>query len=163
VSPGPLVGDKAPSNLAFLLSQVGIHSAGRFATRIEEVGLTPPQFRILNLVDAAEGSSQQAIGEAVDVPASRMVALVDELEESGLVERRPHAGDRRVRALYLTKGGRATLARGRRVAAAHAEDLTGGLSAAERKQLTALLQRVVEEQGIGVGVHPGLSGRDEEG
>jgi hypothetical protein len=31
------------------------------------------------------------------------------------------------------------------------------MSAADRRRLVALLQTVVEEQGIGSGVHPGLS------
>jgi DNA-binding MarR family transcriptional regulator len=144
--------------LGFLLSQVGIHAARQFAERIAEVGLHPPLFRVLNLIDAAEGRSQQAIGEAVDVPASRMVALVDELEQRGLVERRPHPTDRRVRALYLTAKGRKTLARGREIAAAHEKALTRGMAAADRKRLTQLLQKIVDEQTIGRGVHPGLSG-----
>ena len=59
-----ITGDRAPSSLAFLLSQVGIHAARQFAERLEEVDLQPPLFRVLNLVDAAEGRSQQAIGEA---------------------------------------------------------------------------------------------------
>src|SRR5215204_2111269 len=105
-------GDRAPSTLAFLLSQVGIHASRRFAERIAAVDLNPPLFRILNLVDAREGQSQQAIGAAIEVPASRMVALVDELEQRGLVERRPDPKDRRVRALFLTAKGRKTLTRG---------------------------------------------------
>jgi len=95
----PINGDRAPSTLAFLLSQVGIHASRQFAERIATAGLNPPLFRVLNLVDAAEGRSQQAIGQAIAVPASRMVALVDELEQEGLVERRPDPEDRRVRAL----------------------------------------------------------------
>lgn len=154
----PIAGDRAPASLGFLLSQVGIHAARQFAERIAEVGLHPPLFRVLNLIDAAEGRSQQAIGEAVDVPASRMVALVDELEQRGLVERRPHPTDRRVRALYLTAKGRKTLARGREIAAAHEKALTRGMAAADRKRLTQLLQKIVDEQTIGRGVHPGLSG-----
>jgi DNA-binding MarR family transcriptional regulator len=153
----PLAGDKAPSTLAFLLSQVGIHAARQFSERIAEVGLHPPLFRVLNLVDAAEGCSQQAIGEAIEVPPSRMVGLVDELERLGLVERRPHATDRRVRALYLTAKGRETLARGREIASAHERDLTRGMPAADRRRLTEYLQRIVDEQTIGRGVHPGLS------
>jgi DNA-binding MarR family transcriptional regulator len=153
----PLAGDKAPSTLAFLLSQVGIHAARQFSERIAEVGLHPPLFRVLNLVDAAEGRSQQAIGEAIEVPPSRMVGLVDELERLGLVERRPHATDRRVRALYLTAKGRETLARGREIASAHERDLTRGMPAADRRRLTEYLQRIVDEQTIGRGVHPGLS------
>lgn len=151
-------GDRAPSTLAFLLSQVGIHASKRFAERIATVDLNPPLFRVLNLVDAAEGKSQQAIGAAIEVPASRMVALVDELEQRGLVERRPDPADRRVRALYLTGKGRRTLARGRKIAREHEEELTRGLAAADRKRLVDLLQRMVDQQAIGTGVHPGLSG-----
>ena len=155
----PIAGDRAPSTLGFLLSQVGIHAARQFAERIAEVDLHPALFRVLNLVDAAEGRSQQAIGEAVEVPPSRMVALVDELEQRGLVERRPHPTDRRVRALYLTSKGRKTLARGREIAKAHEEVLTRGMAAADRKRLIQLLQKIVDEQTIGRGIHPGLSGK----
>jgi DNA-binding MarR family transcriptional regulator len=88
-----------------------------------------------------------------------MVAIVDELEERGLVERRPHPGDRRIRAVHLTGDGRRLLARGRRVAAEHERELTRGMSATERRALVALLQKLVDEQGIGAGVHPGLAQR----
>lgn len=159
VNDEPIAGDRASSTLAFLLSQVGIHAAREFSERIAEVDLSPPLFRVLNLIDAAEGRSQQAIGEAVEVPASRMVALVDELEQRGLVERRPHPTDRRVRALYLTPKGRKTLARGREIAQAHEEALTRGMTATDRKRLVKLLQKMVDEQTIGRGVHPGLSGK----
>lgn len=156
--PDRIDGDRAPSTLAFLLSQVGIHASRRFAERIAEVDLNPPLFRVLNLVDAAEGRSQQAIGQAIEVPASRMVALVDELEQRGLVERRPDPADRRVRALYLTKKGRQALTRGRKIAKRHEEELTRGLGEADRKRLLDLLQKMVDEQALGRGVHPGLSG-----
>ena len=73
-----IASDRAPSSLGFLLSQVGIHAARRFAARLAAIDLHPPLFRVLNVVDAAEGQSQQAIGEAIQAPASRMVAIVDE-------------------------------------------------------------------------------------
>lgn len=156
-------GDKAPSTLAFLLSQVGIYASSRFAKRIAAIDLHPPQFRVLNMVDVAEGQSQQAIGEAIGAPPSRMVAIVDELEQAGLVERRPHPSDRRIRALYLTAKGRKLLGRGRKLAAEHEEELTKGMSGSERKQLVTLLQRIVAAQEIGNGVHPGLSSGDSHG
>lgn len=162
MSDAPIDGDKAPSSLAFLLSQVGIYASGRFAERLAALDLHPPQFRVLNMVDVAEGQSQQAIGEAIGAPPSRMVAIVDELEQAGLVERRPHPSDRRIRALYLTPKGRRLLGRGRKLAAEHEEELTRGMSASERRQLVALLQRVVATQEIGSGVHPGLAGRPAE-
>ena len=158
----PIDGDHAPQSLAFLLSQVGIHASRRFAERIATVDLNPPLFRVLNLVAAAEGRSQQAIAAAIEIPPSRMVALVDELEQRGLVERRPDPEDRRVRALFLTAKGKRCLARGRKIAADHEQELTAGMSAVDRKRLVALLQKIVDEQTLGKGVHPGLSEKAPE-
>ena len=152
-----LAADRAPSSIGFLLSQMGIYASQRFAERISALDLHPPLFRVLNVVDAAEGQSQQAIGEAIQAPASRMVALVDELEERGLVERRPDPNDRRVRAVYLTPAGREVLDRGRKIADEHEAEITRGMNAADRKQLIDLLGKMVDNQGIGAGVHPGLS------
>jgi DNA-binding MarR family transcriptional regulator len=150
-------GDQAASSVGFLLSQVGIHASRRFAERLAAIDLHPPLFRVMNVVDAAEGPSQQAIGEAIRAPASRMVAIVDELEQRGLVERRPHPTDRRVHALHLTPAGRKLLARGRRIATEHEAELTRGMSKGDRDRLVALLRRIVDEAEIGAGVHPGLS------
>lgn len=156
VTESPLNGDKAPQTLAFLLSQVGIHASRRFAERISAVDLNPPLFRVLNLVAAAEGQSQQAIGAAIEIPASRMVALVDELEQRGLVERRPKPEDRRVRALFLTAKGKRCLTRGRKIAKEHEKELTKGMSATDRALLVSMLQQIVDQQALGEGVHPGL-------
>ncbi len=147
----------APVTLAFLLSQVGVYSARRFAQRIAAVDLEPPLFRILNVVDFTEGAAQQSIGEAIEVPPSRMVALVDELERRDLIERRPDPSDRRIRALFLTPEGRRLLVRARKVAAEHEEELTRGMSNTDRARLTELLQGIVEQQELGPSVHPGLS------
>jgi len=157
VTANPIDGDKAPQTLAFLLSQVGIHASRRFAERISAVDLNPPLFRVLNLVAAAEGRSQQAIAAAIEIPPSRMVALVDELEQRALVERRPEPDDRRIRALFLTAKGKRCLQRGRKIAAQHEEELTAGMTPTDRKLLLALLQRIVDEQALGRGVHPGLA------
>jgi DNA-binding MarR family transcriptional regulator len=154
---GPIPGDKAPSSLGFLLSQVGIYASQRFGEAIGEAGIHPPLFRVLNVVDAAEGESQHAIGEAIQVPPSRMVAIVDELEDRGLIERRGHPGDRRVRALFLTAKGRKTLEDGRKIAMAHEKRLTEGLTKKESDELIALLTKLAASQGIPSGVHPGLS------
>jgi DNA-binding MarR family transcriptional regulator len=160
MNPPGINGDSAPSTLAFLLSQVGIHASKRFAERIAAVGLTPPLFRVLNLVAAAEGRSQQAIAAAIEIPPSRMVALVDELEQRGLVERRPDDKDRRVRLLFLTAEGKRCLARGREIATRHEQELTKGMKAADRKLLVSMLQQIVDHQALGKGVHPGLSEKD---
>ena len=72
---------------------------------LEPVGIDPREFLLMRFVAASEGQSQQALAERLGVPASRMVALVDHLEDAGLVERRPNPEDRRIRGLHLTRKG----------------------------------------------------------
>jgi DNA-binding MarR family transcriptional regulator len=87
---------------------------------------------------------------------SRLVILVDELQERGLVERRDHPEDRRVYALYLTPKGEQAMADIGRIARAHDEALCAALTQEERAQLVDLLARIAEEQGLTPGVHPGF-------
>jgi len=77
-----------------------------------------------------------------------MVFLVDELEQRGLVERRRNPSDRRSHALYLTDQGRAKLREAQETSAGHANQVGASLTDAERTQLTTLLRRLADEQGI---------------
>ena len=72
---------------------------------------------ILGILEQADGLSQQALGEKLGVFPSRLVALIDELEGRGLVERRDSPTDRRSYALHLTGAGRKTLGEIGRIAA----------------------------------------------
>jgi len=144
-SPGP----------AFLLAQLGAHAARRFAERVAELDLTPPQAGLLRSVAREPGLSQQALAAHLGTPPTRVVALVDGLEERGLVERRRNLADRRLHALHLTEAGAALLREIGRVGAAHEDALLAALALLRREQLRGLLSRVVEEQRLTEGVHPG--------
>jgi DNA-binding MarR family transcriptional regulator len=140
---------------AFLLSQVGAHSAVQFADRLEPLGLKPPHVGILRALDQTDGLSQQALGERLGAFPSRLVALVDELEERQLVERRDRPGDRRSYALHLTDAGREALMQVVRIARQHQDDLCAALNESERAQLTGYLRRIAEHQRLAPGFHPG--------
>jgi DNA-binding MarR family transcriptional regulator len=144
---------------AFLLSQLGFHSAGRWKQRLAPLGVDPRQAMLLRHVALSAGQSQQALGRAVRIPASRMVALVDELERRGLVERRPSPADRRAHALFLTGAGEAMVGEIMKLSAEHEAELSAGLTEAQRRQLIALLSQVAAEQGLATGVHPGAAER----
>jgi DNA-binding MarR family transcriptional regulator len=149
-------GDPAPSGgLAFLLAQVGAHSAARFAERLAPLRVAPAHAGILRVLGQADGLSQQALGEKLRVFPSRLVELLDGLEERGLLERRASPTDRRRHALYLTEKGREMLQRIDRVAGEHQDALCAALDEPERAQLAALLRRIADEQGLTPGVHPG--------
>ena len=148
---------KRSSNPAFLLAQVGAHAAARFAERLEPLGLTPAHVGSLRIIAASEGTSQQEVATKLGMFPSRLVALVDELQERGLVERVENARDRRIYSLQLTKDGRELLERIGRVAREHQDSLLTSLTAQEREQLASLLQRVAGQQGLQPGVHPGFA------
>jgi DNA-binding MarR family transcriptional regulator len=144
-----------PTGAAFLLAQLGAHAADRFAERIDGLGITPPHAGILRLVVATPSCNQQALAKRLGVLPSRMVILIDELTEKGLVERKRSTKDRRHSELVLTKRGRRMLEKLSKLAAEHEADLCAGLTAAERDTLAALGRKIVHQQGLTPDVHPG--------
>lgn len=148
-------GHGGPPGVAFLLSQLGAHASQQFARRIGEIGLTPQQAGLLRAIAAAPGRSQQAIAAELGTPATRLVAMIDDLEKRGVLERRRNPDDRRLHAIHLTPDGAKLLDRLRRTARAHSADLTESLDETETQQLQALLLRIADQQGLTPGVHPG--------
>lgn len=144
-----------PSTVAFLLTQVGAHAAAKFADRIGEHGLTPPQAGILGLLRSRPGISQQELAEVLGMLPSRVVAFVDDLETAGYVERVRDDADRRRYALRMTDAGRTALRTIGDVSRAHDAAITAALTTAEHETLGGLLERIAAEQGLTPGVHPG--------
>jgi DNA-binding MarR family transcriptional regulator len=139
--------------VGFALSTLGFAVASRFRERLAPLELEPRDFALLRALAAGEGVSQHALGDQLRIPPSRMVAFIDGLQERGLVERRPHPGDRRAHALHLTPAGRKLLGKATAVASRFERELCGRLSAADRERLLALLGEVREQLGLPPGVH----------
>jgi DNA-binding MarR family transcriptional regulator len=153
----PPVAEQAPRSVGFLISQLGFFSSKGFMEALEPIGIGPKEFLLMRFVQATQGRSQQALAERLGVPPSRMVALVDHLEEAGLIERRPDPEDRRVRGLYLTRKGRGALERAAKIAIDYETRLCAGINREEREQLIDLLQKLQAGQTSLRGVHPGLA------
>ena len=143
-------------SVAFLLAQVGSHAASRFAERLAALDLSPPHAGILRALHAGSALSQQGLGKVLGILPSRLVILVDELEERGIVERRDSPDDRRSYALHLTRKGEETLEAIGKIARAHEDDVCTALSTDERDVLGTMLRRIAEQQEITPGVHPGF-------
>src|SRR6202035_4875853 len=108
----PPANDQGPprgGGVAFLLAQIGAHAAGAFAERIRPLGLPPPQAGVLGRLAQSPGESQRGLADALGMHAPRLVALIDDLEARGLVERRRDPRDRRNYAISLTDAGRQTM------------------------------------------------------
>ena len=140
-------------SVGFTLSSLGYAVSRRFQATLAPLGLEPREFALLRTIEPRQGASQQAIGEQLQIPPSRMVAFVDALEARGLLERRANPEDRRARALYLTGDGRKLLAKAFELASRLEAQLCSELSEPEREALLETLQRVGEQLGVGPGMH----------
>src|SRR6202163_3427517 len=91
-------------NIGAMLHDVARLIRRRFERRARQTGLpiTRQQARAWLYIARNEGLSQAAIATMLDIEPIALVRLLDRLHEEGLVERRAHATDRRVRTLWLT-------------------------------------------------------------
>jgi DNA-binding MarR family transcriptional regulator len=115
----------------------------RTADALTSLGLTPALFAVLNVLGAREGTIQQQLSSDMGIDPSAMVKLINELEEAGLADRRRRPNDRRAWEVTITPKGRRTLQRARRLAAQVEDEVLGGLTAADRRQLLTLLRRAL--------------------
>ena len=107
-----------------------------------EVPGGPKGYLVLSSLGAGQPSTQVALAQHLGVDRTMMTYLLDDLEEAGLVERRPDPADRRARRVSLTDVGVARLAEF--MCGLHnAEDgLLAPLDEEERTQLRDLLRRL---------------------
>ena len=115
----------------------------RTAETLNSIGLTPARFALLNVLGAREGAIQQQLSSDMGIDPSAMVKLINELERAGLAERRRRPGDRRAWEVSITPQGRRTLERARRFVMQVEDEVLGGLTAADRRQLLMLLRRAL--------------------
>jgi MarR family transcriptional regulator, lower aerobic nicotinate degradation pathway regulator len=126
----------------FLLAKAHQRVHSMFQEALAPLELTPKSFGSLALIAEQGPLSQAAVGETLRIDRTTMVAIVDELQHAGYVERGRNAADRRVHSLQATTAGRAALRAGERVARRMHDELLGDLTAGERDQLRALLARI---------------------
>jgi MarR family transcriptional regulator, transcriptional regulator for hemolysin len=128
-------------NIGALLFDVARLIRRRFERRARQSGLplTRHQARALMSIARQEGLSQAAIATLLDIEPIVLVRMLDRLNEEGLVERRHHPTDRRIRTLWLTPAGWAVIAQVLAINAAVREEACAGLAPVARDALTISL------------------------
>ena len=143
------------AGVGFLLSQLGWNQARLFQETVEPFGLDDPrEFVVLRALAASDGASQKEVCVSLGITPSRMVALMDALEDKGLVERGQNARDRRARAVHITDAGRETLGRAIDALTKAERWLCEPLQAQERDALLGLLTRIADHVGLARDFHP---------
>jgi len=139
----PLLAGRAEGSIAYKLRLAQIAAWRAFEARVTGYGVAPRYLGLLMIIEANPGQPQSRLAEAVAIQRSSLVAILDQLEREGIVERRPSPRDRRSKSVRLTERGAAMLADLAAEADAHEAALTEGLSEAERATMAAALDRIV--------------------
>jgi DNA-binding MarR family transcriptional regulator len=105
-------------------------------------GLTMWQYAVLTCLARSPAPTQLQLAAAIRYDKTRLIPLLDELENEGLVRREPDPSDRRARIVRITAKGRrrheAAVADIRRME----EELLGSLTATQRAALVSALRKL---------------------
>ena len=102
-------GAVSPTMPGHLIRRLHQLSTQLFAQRIRDAGfdLTPVQFAALDALQGHPGVDQASLAQAIAKDRATIGAVVDRLEQKGLVARIVSSRDKRARELTLTDDGRA--------------------------------------------------------
>ncbi len=130
------------SDLSFLLARANAASLAAGNAALAPHGLKARSYSVLELAVADTRPSQRELAAFLRLDPSQVVALVDDLQSRGLIERQPDPNDRRANVVIATDAGRA-LAEAARASAESAEHaLHASLAPADRARLAELLRAI---------------------
>lgn len=130
-----------------LLALISRQTAKEFRRRAQHTGMTQAQARVLLHLSWQPGMTQVTLAELLDVHPVSVTQIVDRLVKAGWVRRAPHERDRRAFSLYLTEAAEPHLEELVEITNATDRAALRGFSAAERRQLDAMLGRIRDNLG----------------
>ena len=130
------------ASTGFLLARLGMGLKTETMEEFERAGFSGYHYSILALLDEGSRKTQSAIADVLRYDPSQLVALLDGLEERGLVERRRDPDDRRRQMVTLTPSGRQQLASFRKLVRKIEDDFLAPLTEDERAVMHDLLLRI---------------------
>ena len=138
VNPGPVAEDSA-LRLVDEFAAFGPLYMKWVRSRLQERGMTYARMRLLGTLHCHGPKIMTSISDELGVTRRNVTALVDALEEEGLVCRKPHPTDRRATVIEMTGEGQRTMDRLYDEHRAEVAGLFADLSEGDRLELTRLL------------------------
>jgi DNA-binding MarR family transcriptional regulator len=127
-------------DLAFLLAQANAVSVARAHSALQSVGLRVRPYAVLAIAASDARPSQRELSEFLRLDPSQIVALIDDLQSRGLVEREPDPNDRRANVVVATPAGRELFARALELARQAEDEMFAALAPSEREALAHALR-----------------------
>lgn len=130
--------------MGYLLGRAHLEHRKIAEQTLATLGLSGKGFGALILLVQEEPLSQQRLGQRQGVDRTTMIAVVDELESSGFVERRRDPRDRRAYSLQATARGRRVLQQAAEAAKRAEDEFLAPLPEADRGRLKRMLRALLE-------------------
>lgn len=137
-----LAGAALAEQTSFLLARANARSLSLGNAALRPLGLRVRSYSVLALAAGDERPSQRDLASFLSLDPSQVVALVDDLETRGLVERVTDPNDRRANVVRATTAGADVVARASQALREADRELFDGLSEPERSSLTDILGRI---------------------
>ena len=115
---------------------------GEFLREMAVYGLRPVDFSVLSVITHNPGVTSRQLCSALNILPPNLVGLIQSLQKRELIQRLPHPSDGRAVGLHLTPKGQALMKDAEQTAATLEDAASAKLSAAERKTLLRLLQKM---------------------
>jgi MarR family transcriptional regulator, lower aerobic nicotinate degradation pathway regulator len=129
----------------FLLARLGFAFKGKAIAAFEKAGFELYDYGVLALLAEGARQTQSTIADSLTVDPSRLVALLDSLEQRGLIVRQRDTQDRRRHLVSITADGKRELGRLRSLMKGLEEEFFAPLDAESRKTLHDLLLHLASE------------------
>jgi DNA-binding MarR family transcriptional regulator len=128
----------------FLLAQLGRAITRRYRSAMAPIGLNPRETYVLVHLRETGQISQQALGCTLEIDASNLVVLLNDLEVEGLISRRRDPEDRRRHVVEVSAAGAELVDRVMEAKGQVEDHFFGALDEEERDVLSGLLARVAQ-------------------
>ena len=138
--------DVSPTHTLQRITRIGLLQGASFAKVFAPYGVSFGEYLVLAALRRAGPPYRMnptSLFNSVVLSSGAMTNRLDRLEEIGLVERLPDPTDRRGRLVGLTDRGRKLVDSAAVDHLANEERLLGALDAGERKELAALLRKLL--------------------
>jgi MarR family transcriptional regulator, transcriptional regulator for hemolysin len=133
------------SNLCWLLKRANHVLMKEITAEFEALGVAPRAHHVLAAARTGE-HTQIELARMLGIDKTTMVVTLDDLEASGLAERRPSRTDRRARVIVVTEAGERLVQQGYEIVARIHDDVLGSLPAGDRQPFLDALGRIVNER-----------------
>jgi DNA-binding MarR family transcriptional regulator len=139
--PAPLLGD----HTGYLLHRAGFLVIRAVEQALEPLGLTGRTFFALTALRTLSPLSQQELSQLFALDPATVVAMVDQFEATGLVERQRSTADRRRYDLVLTPAGAKLVAKATDIVTGVEERFLAPLAARQRATLHKTLMVILRD------------------